>query len=105
MMSIDQERNSMSITRLTLSWAPVFCFVAICFGSYLSAHKKKVIAFEDLTIRFEELSIQKHEAVTIRNDLQLQIQSQSDPLWIEQTLMRGLGLVPTGQKKIIFREK
>ncbi len=90
---------------LAISWGPVVCFIAICFGTYLHAHKKKACCFEELMTRYERLACEKQEAISIRHDLQLQIESQSDPLWIEQTLMRGLGLVPEGQKKIIFREK
>ncbi len=90
--------------RGVVSWGPVLVFIFVCFFSYSHANKKKSIVFEQLKIRFEELTIQKQEAQNIREDLQLQIESQSDPLWIEQTLMRGLGLVPEGQKKIIFRE-
>ena len=37
-------------------------------------------------------------------DLNLQIQSQSDHEWIELVLMKGLGLVPEGQSKVYFQE-
>ena len=90
--------------RRVVSWSPVLVFVFVCFFSYSHAHKKKTVVFEELKNRFEELTIQKKEAQRIQDDLHLQIESQSDPLWIEQTLMRGLGLVPNGQKKIIFRD-
>lgn len=38
-------------------------------------------------------------------DLHLQIQSQSDHEWIELVLMKGLGLVPEGQRKVYFVEE
>ncbi|MBS0620402.1 MAG: hypothetical protein JSS61_02970 [Verrucomicrobia bacterium] len=37
-----------------------------------------------------------------REDLLLQIHSQSDPAWIELTLKKGLGVVPEGQSKVFF---
>jgi hypothetical protein len=33
------------------------------------------------------------------------INSQSDPAWIELTLMKGLGLVPEGQTKVYFQKE
>ena len=103
-MSVGQDNFVRNSLRGIVSWGPVFVFVFVCLFSYSHAHKKKAVVFEQLKTRFEELTIQKREAEKIREDLQLQIESQSDPLWIEQTLMRGLGLVPQGQKKIIFRD-
>lgn len=100
-----EERESFNLSYLATSWSPVVLFVSICLVAYVHAHKKKAECFEELKTRYETLSSAKQEALSIRGDLQLQIESQSDPLWIEQTLMRGLGLVPDGQKKIIFREK
>ncbi len=103
-MMVGQDHFKSNCVRGVISWSPVLVFVFVSFFSYSHAHKKKTAVFEELKTRFEELTIQKKEAQRIREDLQLQIESQSDPLWIEQTLMRGLGLVPEGQKKIIFRE-
>ena len=99
------DKESFSLKKVFFSWLPVFMFVVLCSGAYLKAHKKKAVLFNDLKIRYETLMKEKHKALSKRNDLKQQIESQNDPLWIEQTLMRGLGLVPDGQKKIIFREK
>lgn len=44
----------------------------------------------------KELSIQKQEL------LKRNINSQSDPTWIELVLKRELGLTPEGQNKILF---
>ncbi len=49
------------------------------------------------------LNTQKEELLVEHEDLVLQIQSQSDPAWIQLTLMKGLGLVPDGQMKIFFQ--
>ena len=57
------------------------------------------------------LSQQLYAAQKEKNDLELdtadlllQINSQSDPAWIEQVLMLRLGLTPEGQTKVFFKE-
>lgn len=52
--------------------------------------------------RSEIIKEQKNQALLLRERLLLQINSQSDPEWIELTLMQGLGLVPEGQTKAYF---
>lgn len=105
-MSLGEEENwARVLGRWLRSWGIVVFFVFSCFASYLHAHRKKAMVFEQLKVRYEHLHKEREQAVTLRQDLRRQIESQSDPLWIEQTLMRGLGLVPEGQKKIIFQER
>lgn len=48
------------------------------------------------------LKNERHYAIKIQDRLRLQIHSQSDFSWIELTLMKGLGLKPKDQTKIIF---
>lgn len=45
---------------------------------------------------------EKQKALQKQQDLKWQINSQSDLAWIELTLMKGLGLVPEGKKKVFF---
>jgi hypothetical protein len=52
--------------------------------------------------RSEIIQEQKNQALLLRERLLLQINSQSDPEWIELVLMQGLGLVPEGQTKAYF---
>ena len=40
-----------------------------------------------------------------KETLQREINSQSDPAWIELSLMKGLGLVPDGYTKIYIRDE
>lgn len=47
---------------------------------------------------------EKEKALALRNTLKLQINSQSDPAWVELTLKKGLGLVPEGQIKVLFTD-
>ncbi len=58
--------------------------------------------FDRLKRRSEIINEQKNQALLLRERLLLQINSQSDPDWIELTLMQGLGLVPEGQTKAYF---
>lgn len=54
--------------------------------------------------RLHELEIAKDVALAEKGRLELEIHSQSDPLWIQLALMKGLGLVPEGQRKVLFQE-
>lgn len=55
-----------------------------------------------LSQRLSELKQDKEKAFNLRQDLLLQINSQSDPAWVELILMKELGLVPEGQTKVFF---
>lgn len=86
------------------SWWWVFSFMALCFTSYAHASKKKIEECERLHGKVEELTRIRDRALLEKEGLLLEIQSQSDPQWIQMVLMRKLGLVPEGQKKIVFSE-
>ena len=83
-------------------WMFVLCLGFYFF--YAQALKRKETAEEELTSRLVELSAQKEGALQEREDLLLQIKSQNDPAWIEMTLMKSLGVVPEGQKKVYFEK-
>lgn len=70
--------------------------------------------FEHETVRFNEdfnklqdkliaLEKEKYNALELNSELKLRINSQSDPAWLELVLIKSLGLVPEGQKKVIFK--
>ena len=87
------------------SWGIVFLVVFLCFGSYAHAAKKKSIVYASLNNRYLSLLEKKQLALEEQEELQKQINSQSDPLWIQLMLMKGLGLVPEGQTKVYFHEE
>ena len=89
---------------MTSSWTVVMVFVACCTVAYMHASNKKQQVQRSLLERLQELEIAKQVALAEKKMLELEIQSQSDPLWIQLTLMKGLGLVPEGQKKVLFHE-
>jgi hypothetical protein len=52
--------------------------------------------------RLQALEEEKRVAILEKEDLLLQIESQSDPAWIDLTLKRRLGMVPEGERKVYF---
>lgn len=68
--------------------------------SHASYKKNEVLASLD-----EQLHLLNEEKIALlqkNEDLLLEVNSQSDPAWIELTLMKGLGLVPEDQQKVYF---
>lgn len=82
----------------------VFAFIFVCYTLYEQAVYKWEGEYSVLKKQMELLKEKKMVALVQQEDLLLQINSQSDPEWVELTLMRGLGLVPEGQKKIYFSD-
>lgn len=83
-------------------WVFVFCL--FCFIAYEKGLYQYKNDLEYLTKRMEELKIEKMKQKQVYASLSGQIQSQSDPAWIELTLMKELGVVPEGQKKVYFQD-
>jgi len=50
------------------------------------------------------LEIELEEAQFQNNNLNDRLNSQSDPVWVELTLMKVLGLVPEKHVKVIFKK-
>ena len=86
---------------LNRSWW-VIAFVALCGIIYLHGVRQKNITFQEMTDRLQTLEVEKALALAEQEELHLQIQSQSDPAWIEIVLKQNLGLVPQGQTKVYF---
>jgi len=86
------------------SWVWVLTVMATCFVTYAHASKKKTETYKVLVKRLHDLEIAKDLAALEKNRLELEIHSQSDPLWIQLSLMKGLGLVPQGAIKVLFQE-
>lgn len=81
-------------------WVVCVCLTALSVYFHFIKEKKSQVA--ELTCRFEEVNRQKLLALQERESLRLQIESQSDPSWIEMILMRDLGVVPEGWLKVHF---
>lgn len=81
----------------------IWLFVLFCFFCYEQAVKNLKEDFGKLEGQLESLQRELHDQLALQEDLRIQINSQSDPSWIELVLMKGLGLVPEGQIKVFFR--
>ncbi len=90
---------------LVKRWWWVVSVLLVSFSIFTLASKKKFSEIKMLTSRVAALEAQKVTASHEREDLLRQIDSQSDPAWIELILMKGLGLVPEGHKKIYFHKE
>jgi len=80
----------------------VIVFISICGLIYFNSIVKKNEILATLDQRLKALHDEKALLIEEKEDLLLQINSQSDPAWIQLTLMKGLGLVPEGQLKVYF---
>ena len=85
----------------TQSWW-VIAFILMCAMLYEHGLKKREALYQQLTDQWLSLQKEKQEALYQQQNLQLQINSQSDLAWMELTLMKGLGLVPEGEQKVYF---
>lgn len=80
----------------------VILFILCCYGLYVRGLAKRDNDFTKLHAQYVELQKDYKYAVGHKEILLSQINSQSDPEWVELTLMKGLGLVPDGQTKVVF---
>ena len=76
--------------------------VLFCYGFYLNAMHKKQVLYGELKNKSNQLETNLHAAIEQREDLLMQMQSQSDPAWIELLIKKHLGMVPYGQTKVYF---
>lgn len=83
-------------------WVILFTF--LCFVVFEQASKKLDRDYLTLSEHLMSLQAAKKEALEIQQALHLQVNSESDPAWIELTLMQRLGLVPEGQTKVFFKQ-
>lgn len=94
---------SASKKQLLNSWW-VFFFALLCFICYEQGIKRQNIQFQALMKQLRELQHEKEAATSLHTELSAQILSQQDLDWIELTLMKELGVVPEGQRKVFFSE-
>lgn len=83
------------------SWWVVL-FGLISFMLFEQGMKIRDTEYAKLQEQYVDLERQKKEALALQDKLMLEINSQSDPAWVELMLMKGLGLVPEGQIKVFF---
>jgi hypothetical protein len=84
-------------------WA--ILFVLFVFGVYEQSSQKIARAISKLEMKKAGIEEATKKAEICQNELRLQVANESDPATIELALIKGLGLVPEGYKKIYFVEK
>ncbi len=89
----------MSKQTLSLIVYIVICVIVFEWNvNQVDLHAEKFIAEKS---RLENAIAEKKEEQVLLNEM---IMSESDPQWIELTLMRVLGVIPEGTKKIYFHD-
>ena len=83
------------------SWWVVL-FILCCYFGYEQGLLKKDHDFAMLQTQYDDLLQKNLQAKAHQEDLLRQINSQSDPAYVELILMKGLGLAPEGQTKVLF---
>lgn len=78
----------------------VYLFLAIIFFEW-GVHQVDVQS-EKFFQQKEKLNQNLYKASAKQEHLKEMLMSESDPAWIELTLMRVLGVIPEGTKKIYF---
>ena len=81
----------------------VILFMLVCSIGYDMGIKKRKLAIIEMKTKYNNLLVQKNQATTRKEDLSLKLSSQSDPSWIEQVLMKELGVVPENKIKVHFK--
>ena len=76
-----------------------FCFVFIVYQQSVKNKNKEIFENNNKIALLEK---QKQSACKENEDLNLMVNSLSDPAWIEIILMRDLGVVPEGKLKVHF---
>lgn len=83
------------------SWWVVLTLL-LCYFSYEHALKVHTKEYSKLHDQYKVMQQEKEDLLKLQAELNLQINSQSDPAWMELILMAGLGVVPEGQIKVFF---
>ncbi|MGR3973533.1 MAG: hypothetical protein QRY72_03055 [Candidatus Rhabdochlamydia sp.] len=86
--------------KLSFRW--FLCLVACSAVAFGYLMKQKEESYQLMVNKLKELEQEREKALCHQEELRLQIQSQSDPLWVEMVLKRQLGMVSQGQTKIYF---
>jgi hypothetical protein len=82
-------------------WWVVLC-IALCFALYAHGSHKKRTLIHSLQGELGLLQKERETLTREKEELLLNIQSESDPAWVEMTLIKVLGLVPEGKVKVYF---
>jgi len=85
-------------------WWVLFAFI-VGFAGYEQSASQTKKEIRRLNHEKSTLTTERKALLASQDKLQRQIRSQEDPAFIELTLIRTLGLVPEGQRKIYFHKQ
>ncbi len=80
----------------------VILFGILCYMVFENSVKMLKDEFSRLQEHYKELERQEKETLILQEKLKLELNSQSDPAWVELVLKKGLGLIPEEQIKVFF---
>lgn len=83
----------------------VLLFGIICYMFFEQGMQARDREYVKLQKNYSDLEKQKKEALALQKKLLLEINSQSDPSWVELILMKCLGLIPEDQIKVFFNKR
>lgn len=81
-------------------WFYIILGVSALF--FMQAIREKARAYDAMEMQLNAFEKERDEALALKGELLLQVQSQSDPAWVEMVLKRNLGMVREGQVKVYF---
>lgn len=90
----------LGLMKSTLPYIALFLVTAILLERGLNHIGKEYSRLEKVKIDIAQSQVQ---AQARKENLERQIMSQSDPTWTLLTLIRVLGVIPEGQKKVYFK--
>ena len=86
-------------------WSWVILFGLITYIFYDQARKSKEREIVLMKRQLSFLEEDKDKLLSAKEDFLLRIDSQNDPTWVEQVLMKELGVVPNGYLKVYFKRE
>ncbi len=86
------------------SWWAIL-FVGVLSFVYFQGMHEKSLLLKELQGRLKGLEQEKLLAQQTQEELLMEIQSQTDPAWIELQLMEELGMTPQGAVKVYFNNQ
>lgn len=80
----------------------IFAFILICGILFENGMRNKKKQFQQMQDQLKALDNEKKLVTLEQQNLLNQINSQSDPAWIELVLIKGLGVSPEESQKFYF---
>ena len=87
---------------VSLAW--LVAFAVLTFALYEQAKATVMKSIRRLEEKSALLQAEIADEEDMQQELKLQVASQSDPSWVELSLIKALGLVPEGYTKIYYED-